>query len=1097
MVVNDKYRRSQRFARLTAAALSFTFCLVFLHSPQCKAQTNTATLSGTVTDEKDAAISGVTVTVVNDATSFERRVTSNDLGYFTVPLLQPGSYRVRVGKQGFGIAEARNVVLNVNDQRLLNISLQIASVSQSISVVDQSGVINESPSVGTTITSQAVANLPLNGRNFQGLSALVPGAIPANGTRDANSGGVSLSGTRSFDNSFLLDGVDDSPNAVEAITRVNVTVSPNLDAIQEFKIQSSSYDAQFGHTVGGIINIISKSGTNEFHGTLYDYLRNAALNANTWQNNEAGLLKGKRIRNQFGGVLGGPVTIPKLYNGKDHTFFFLDYEDVRDIQQPTLANLVMPDAQMRVGDFSGFLGQFTLGAPFVNNVLPKSVVDPVAQKLAALYPLPNVPGTLNYQTLLPNRFNERKIGARIDQRFSPQDTIYGRYTYDNQEQLGSTWSSLLSPASRQATIGHTGGLTENHIFSPTLINEFRVGVTHSNPARTYNAPNTDLYAQFGLTGVPTAPATPTGQFQFSGFPSVTNIGHGSEVIDTGLAQSYSDNLTWNKRSHLVKFGAEIRRVSMTDFEPQAPRGQFQFYDQNATDASGNPLTVSFAQFLTGVPTKVTFSTANGLDYQNYASSFYGQDTWRVTRSITLHLGLRYEYYSPVTEAHDGQANFDTDTGTLIYPKSFTGALPVSLTGIPISRNGSSELIQTDKANFAPRLGLAYEIDPKTVLRGGYGIYYGFQEIGPWSFPSPGYNPPFNLVWTPAPQRLSTGYVLDPINDPSTQFQIASMPTHLHTPRVSQWNVSFERTLARDLTLETSYSGAHGHDLYTLVYFNQSYPGTTFDDIQSRLPFPYIQDTSQQTNNGGYSNYNALLVKLEKRMSNGLTLLASYTWSHSLDNASDANLGSQHAGDTFRDPRHLNWEYGNSDFDVRNRFVGSGLYELPVGRGRTFGSHLNPVWNAVIGGWTVNAIWTWQSGFWYTPFGINDSCFCNDGNANSLRPDVVPGQDVSAGPANPAEWFNVNAFTANVPSGRHGNAGRDIILGPGLINLDLGIHKNFRTTEKSRFQFRAEFFDVANHPNFDKPVLQMSNPNFGVIQDSLTAREIQLALKFIY
>jgi len=1080
--------------RFAAAAVA---CVTLLLASHVSAQTNTATLSGTITDQKEAAIPGVAVTVLNDATSFERKTTSNGLGYFTVPLLQPGSYRVRVEKEGFGIAEARNVLLNVNDQRVLNISLAVAAVSQTITVVDESDLANASPSIGTTIGSQAIGNLPLNGRNFQGLSALVPGAIPANGTRDANSGGVSLSGTRSYDNAFLLDGVDDTPNAVEAITRINVTVTPNLDAIQEFKIQSSSYDAQFGHTVGGVINIISKSGTNQFHGTLYDYLRNAALNANTWQNNEAGLPKSKRIRNQYGGVVGGPVTIPKLYDGKNHTFFFLDYEEVRDIQQPTLATLVMPDAKMRTGDFSEFLGQFNLGAPYVNNVLPKSLIDPVSAQLAALYPLPNVAGTLNYQTLLPNTFNERKIGARIDHRFSDRDSIYGRYTYDNQEQLGSTWSDLLSPASQQLTIGHTGGVTETHLFSPNLINEARFGYTHSNPERTYSAPNRDLYAEFGLTGIPTAPASPTGQFQFSGFPSVTNIGHGAVVIDTGMAQSYSDNLTWNKGAHAFKAGVEIRRVSMTDFEPQAPRGQFQFYDQNATDATGNPLTVGFAQFLTGAPSKVTFSTANGLNYQNYASSFYGQDTWRVTRSLTLHLGLRYEYYSPVTEANDHQANFDADTGVLIYPKSFTGQLPVSLTGVPVNRNGSSELIQTDKANFAPRLGFAYEIGPATVLRGGYGIYYGFQEIGPWSFPSPGYNPPFNLVWSPTPQRLSNGYVLDPINDPSTQFQIASMPTHLHTPRVSQWNVSLQRSLGKDLTLEGAYSGAHGHDLYTLVYFNQSYPGTTFDDLQSRLPFPDIQDTSQQTNNGGYSNYNALLLKLEKRMSNGLSLLASYTWSHSLDNASDANLGSQHAGDTFRDPRHLNWEYGNSDFDVRNRFVASALYEISVGKGRAFGSNLNPFMNAVIGGWMVNAIWTWQSGYWYTPFGINDSCFCNDGNANSLRPDVVLGQSVDNAPRNPQEWFNINAFTADVPSGRHGDAGRNIILGPGLINVDLGIHKDFPVTERARFQFRAEFFDVTNHPNFDKPVLQMSNPNFGVIQDSLTAREIQLALKFLY
>ena len=465
--------------------------------------------------------------------------------------------------------------------------------------------------------------------------------------------------------------------------------------------------------------------------------------------------------------------------------------------------------------------------------------------------------------------------------------------------------------------------------------------------------------------------------------------------------------------------------------------------------------------------------------------------------MTFNLGLRYEYYSPVTEVHNRQANFDTSTGTLVYPSSFTGSLPVSLTGVPIDRNASNALITTDNTDFAPRAGFAYQIRRQTVLRGGYGIYYGFQQIGPWSFPSPGYNPPFNLVWTPTPRQLSAGYVLDRINDPSTQFQIASMPSHLRTPRISQWNVSLQQELAKDITLETSYSGAHGHDLYTLIYFNQSYPGTTFANLTSRLPFPYIQDSSQETDNGGYSNYDALLVKLEKRLSHGLTMLGAYTWSHSLDNASDANLGSQHAGDTFRDPRHLNWEYGDSDFDVRNRFVFNWVYDLPVGRGKALGSGLGSFLDALIGGWQVNGIWSWQSGYWYTPFGINDSCFCDDGNANSLRPDVVPGQNVNAAPRTPAEWFNINAFTADVPSGRSGNAGRNIILGPGLINVDAGVQKNFWINERARLQFRTELFDAPNHPNFDKPVLQMANPDFGQIQDSLTSREIQFALKLIY
>jgi hypothetical protein len=286
-------------------------------------------------------------------------------------------------------------------------------------------------------------------------------------------------------------------------------------------------------------------------------------------------------------------------------------------------------------------------------------------------------------------------------------------------------------------------------------------------------------------------------------------------------------------------------------------------------------------------------------------------------------------------------------------------------------------------------------------------------------------------------------------------------------------------------------------LYTLVYFNQAVPGTTFDNLKQRQPFPFIGDTSQQTNNDGYSNYDALLMRLEKRFSTGVSFLASYTYGHTLDNASDANQGTVHAGDTFRDPRHTSWEYGNSDFDIRHRFVFSALYDLPFGRGKRFAGGASRAVDMLIGNWQLSGIWTAQTGYWFTPFGVNDSCFCNDGNANSLRPDVVPGQNPNSGPKTPEEWFNVNAFTVNVPAGRHGNAGRNIIRGPGLVNLDLGLHKVFPINERLQLQFRAEFFDTLNHPIFDAPDLSYKDSTVGQILTSHTAREGQLALKLVF
>jgi hypothetical protein len=354
-----------------------------------------------------------------------------------------------------------------------------------------------------------------------------------------------------------------------------------------------------------------------------------------------------------------------------------------------------------------------------------------------------------------------------------------------------------------------------------------------------------------------------------------------------------------------------------------------------------------------------------------------------------------------------------------------------------------------------------------------------------------------VVYSPPNQPLHSNFVLDPFSDPNASFQIASLPAHLHTPRVEQWNISIQRALANDLTFEASYNGSAGHNLYTLIYFNQAYPGTTFDDLSNRLPFPYLQDTSQQTNNDGYSRYNALLLKLEKRFSSGVSFLASYTYGHVLDNASDANLGSAHAGDTFRDPRHQNWEYGNSDFDIRQRFVFSGIYDLPFGHGRRFASGSPAFTNVLIGGWQINGILSAQTGYWFTPFGVNDSCFCEDGNANSLRPDVVAGQDPNAGPKTAAQWFNLNAFNVDVPAGRHGNAGRNIILGPGLVNLDVGLHKEFSIKERARLQFRSDFFNIFNHVNLNAPVTDYSNANLGKILTSTGGRELQLALKLLF
>ncbi|PYV24576.1 MAG: hypothetical protein DMG24_11085 [Acidobacteria bacterium] len=862
-----------------------TAVMTVLACPRAWAQRDTSSILGTVRDSSGGVLPDASVTATNVATGIFTKAKTDSSGDYVVTPLRVGTYTLKAAANGMASQVFAGVILDLDQHLRVDFSLQAGSLQQQVTVTGAPPMLEvQSATVGQVIGGRQMENLPLVGRNFQGLAALVPGAVPSSAhSRDSgvdhnSAGGVSLSGTRSFDNAFLLDGVDNSTNAAEMVTNVNLTASPNLDAIQEFKIQSSTFDAQYGRTVGGVINIVTKSGTNQFHGTAYDYLRNSALNANSWQNNQLGNPKGVRIRNQFGGVIGGPVLLPH-YNGKDKTFFFADFERIRDLLPPGPTIVAVPDDKMRAGDFSEFLPgstsnpcgnsgscTFTLGAPYVNNVLSAGSANSFATELAALYPEPNVPGTLLYAKTVRNSFDENRVGARLDHHFSERDTLFGRYSYDFQVQHTKSWSDLLAPGRDVLTHGQVLALGETHVFRPNLINEARFGFDRAHPYRLTNAPSQDLYAQLGLSDIPNVPGMPTGLFEFHGNPGIQNIGNRTGFYqDYGIVRDYVDNVTWVKGRHTFHMGGELRPTRTTHYESQAPRGDFKFQDANAVDSGGNPTTVGFAQFLTGAPTAVQFSTVNDIIYRQVNFAGYVQDNIRTSNKLSLNLGMRYEYYTPYNEKHDHQANFDVDRGTMVYPKAFTGPLPVAMAGIPADRSGTSGLVSTDKNNWGPRLGFAYSLDRQTVIRGGYGLYYEFQEIGPWSFPSPGYNPPFNVVWFPTdpttgrPNVLSQGYNLDFTNDPSVQFQIAAIPAHMHTPRVQQWNLAVEREIARNTLLSFDYTGSAGHNLYTLIYFDQALPGDGSTSIEARQQFPFLSDGSQETSNNGFSHYHAFLV----------------------------------------------------------------------------------------------------------------------------------------------------------------------------------------------------------------------------------------------
>jgi hypothetical protein len=483
---------------MTLRASALAAILLAFVSVSAFAQKDSGTLLGTVRDATGAVVPQASVAARNVTTNVETDTVTNQDGEYVVRPLQVGEYSVTIDARGFAPSVFERVVLDVDQRLRVDVVLKIGSNEQRVTVTDVPPPLNtDDMTVGQVIQNRQIQDMPLNGRNFQQLASLVPGAIPSYGARDSGQGGVSLSGTRSFDNSFLLDGVNNTTNTAEMPTRVNVAVSPNLDAIQEFKIQSSTYDAQYGGSAAGTINIVTKSGTNELHGTLYDYWRNSDLNANSWENNRRGIARGFRNRNQFGGVVGGPVYIPRAYDGRNKTFFFADYEGVRDIMPPGLLSVTVPDQKMRVGDFSEFLPgsntnpggpTFVLGAPYVNNVLPLSLLDPVAKGLAVLYPSPNIPGTLQYAVDVPHTFNSANYGARLDHRISQSDSLFARYTGNGLTTRSGTWNNLIGPVNQNKTDGTVLVISETHLFRPPSLTSFASGSPTPGPTACQQRP---------------------------------------------------------------------------------------------------------------------------------------------------------------------------------------------------------------------------------------------------------------------------------------------------------------------------------------------------------------------------------------------------------------------------------------------------------------------------------------------------------------------------------------------------------------------------------------------------------------------------------
>jgi len=1145
----------------------FVFVVIFtlLASATCFAQRFTGTITGIVTDATGAVIPGANVVVTDTGRGLTFITTTNPAGQYTVTALNVGSYTVRVQKEGFKTVTVGPILLQVDQQAAADVTMPVGQLTQTVEVSGAAAELQtQTSSLGQVINASEMVNLPLNGRNFAQLALLSAGVEPSEpGSRDQLTYGMSANGGRSLQNNFLLDGIDDNSDLPDLFNSSTYAMQPSVDALQEFKVQTNNYSAEFGRGNGAVVNATIKSGTNQLHGDTYEFLRNDDLDARNFYEST----RPHYSQNQFGSTLGGPILIPKIYDGRDRSFFFIDYEGLR-IRQGLDYTATVPTADQASGNFQSlidytqptgvtdcngfptyygeiFNSRLTqtsatsptglCGAPFAYgasnqpiNQMSASAIDPLGARLIALYPPPNTSNpAFNYFVTPVQRTDQNNFDIRVDQRLSQNDTSFYRFSFEDQPSIipqlypgyaegGGFFTGIQDNSYRNLTVGET------HTFGPSLVNEFQFGYTRINSHRFNPNSNENIAGILGFPGVPFQPGY--GGLPFITVADATQIGSGSflPTIEKQNVFSYQDSLTWVRGKHTFKFGTEIRPEEVSFFQPPLPLGTLDF-GPLFTDNPADPGTggAGLASFLLGVSDAATITNIHGVDMERFMPSFYAQDDFRVTPRLTFNLGLRWEYYAPVVERFNQQGNFDLATQSMIVPKGVTTQLSPALNSlIPLQATGSRGLVNPDYHNWAPRVGFAYKVASRTVIRGGYGIFYGGMENGPYSIPM-GYNPPFlnyQSYTTPCtaassnPQLrtldcalpglsvLSQGFPANALSNPNSPI-LTSYDPYLPIPYAQDWNLTTETRLPAGILLTVAYAGSKGTDLFNDFNINQATPtANPTIPLTAREPYPNFPGGITYTEDNQTSNYNALQITAEKQATQGLSFLASYTWSRALCvGAASAGIGNNNAS-FWRDVDYQNWEYGNCDFTVPQRFVISYVYELPFGHGRHWGGSANRLTNAAIGEWQVNGITTFSLGQFFT---ITDS---NGNFANSNGEQRTNTIGNSAGnPCVPGTVFNTCAFT-DPAEGSFGNTGMNTVAGPGFENWDFSLFKSFQLTERMHLQFRAEFFNVFNHTNplLVAPGGQFSifstvfgQSEFGFPTAAMTPRQIQFALKLYY
>jgi len=1075
------------------------------------AQAVTGTILGTITDTSGAVMPGTTVTLKNLNTGLTRTVTTDSAGEYTAPSLPTGKYSVSAELSGFKTAMVADVELGVDQHVRINVRLEIGAVSESVTVTGSSPLVQTSTSeLGTTVAEEQIKTLPLNGRNFVNLTRTVPGVV--RGIPGANIDGAgslawrasasfSANGQRPRDNNYMLDGVDNNETWLQT-----VVLFPSVDALDEFKLQTSTYSAEFGHSLGGVVNLQIKSGTNVVHGSGFEFFRDSVFDANNFFNNRAGRDKPDFKQSQFGGTIGGPIA-------KDRTFFFFDYQGY-DVNQGATYLSTVPSARMRAGDFSELnriIYDPITHQPFPGNVIPASRFDPVARAmLAQIIPEANTAGSVgsNGQTINNYLINptltrlDNQIDVKVDHALSTSNRFFARYSYEKTHRVLP--ATLPHAGDAGFTFGAGDGnikaqgfaLNDTHTFSSNLLNEFRFGWSSIKFFMTPIDYGANLAQAVGIPGInlnAVTSAFPQIMFNNGGMRNIGSNGNQPLITNQNDFQIY-DNVTRVMGRQTMRAGGTWTHRSREILNADTIVGRFDFNQNLTSSCSGitsgcTPISntgFDFASFLLGYASNASRTLFDSGTYTEVRPEIaaYLQDDIRLTDRLTVNAGLRYDLFVPWVEVNNAQSNFDISTGRFVVASD-----NAVINGVQVGR-----YLQTyGKTDLGPRFGFAYDVsgNGRTIVRGGYGLFWNFTPGGTSS--SKAQNQPF-LQAQASTTTLGTNILLSnglaappgvhpelaPGGSTRSAFLVDFRDAHAHN-----FNLNVQRQFGANYMLEAAYSGSRTVNSAIKTDLNQAPPTVGVTDQNINRPYASVSPalrTVGTLSSTGYLEYNGLLIKFQRRSANHFSFLNSYTFGRAIDLASD-NDGTVTLTDIF----HPEYNRGPADYDVTHTFSSNWIYELPWAAQKAYG------------GWQLSGILYLRSGL---PITITQSQSMLSTGIGNNRPNTIC--DPALDSPTIDRWFNTSCFQQTPdPTGTFGNKGRNTVRGPGDFNVDVSMIKNTRIGPVGS-ELRLEVFNLLNHPQFANPNGQLGNAAFGTISAMLaspscalcgtTERQVQLAVK---